>query len=179
MYSYVLQQEGGAHRLFLQSVNSTVVVQVTQKCSPVMSASTNSVGYRWQGTTTTTTTTSSACYLSALTKRTIKMASCKMSPSQFLQFGLELMGYDLARQRRVRSAENLGWHIAEPPSQSKAERTMGHTPRVQSLSTECVQRPHSFSRSSVPAESAHTGCATCGKRGRKSEVIISNEDPEL
>ena len=30
-----------------------------------------------------------------------------MSPSQFLQFGLELMGYDLARQRRVRAAENL------------------------------------------------------------------------
>ena len=24
-----------------------------------------------------------------------------------------------------------GWHIAEPPSQSKAKRTMGHTPRVQ------------------------------------------------
>ena len=35
------------------------------------------------------------------------MASYKMSPSRFLQFGLELMGYDLARQRRVRAAENL------------------------------------------------------------------------
>ena len=170
-----------------------------------------------------------------------------MSPSQFLQFGLELMGYDLARQRRVRAAENLarfrsnygvgpgaisaafhqlqeteiaeakidkpnsfyfliampsigfvfitrksrwpaffvqttmarhpgrsvseGWHIAEPPSQSKAKRTMGHTPRVQSLSTECIQRPHSAG-APCPQRAPILIGATRGKRGRKSEVVI-------
>ena len=79
--------------------------------------------------TTTTTTTTSACYLSALTKRTIKMASCKMSPSQFLQFGSWVMTW----------LGNGGFVLPRTLQDSEATMVLGRALSVQ-LSINC-KRP--------------------------------------
>ena len=67
-----------------------------------------------------------------------------MSPSQFLQLGLELMGYDLARQRRVRSAENLARFRCNYGVGPGAIRATYHQLQETEIAEAKIDKPNSF-----------------------------------